>query len=61
MTAEEFERRTGQAPRQDDLARVNCELAGEVGHWQCGWCAVHDGPRFACACAVRAIGRPPSE
>lgn len=60
MTAEEFEQRTGQAPRQDDLERVNCNTAGEVGHYLCGWCAKHDKPRFICGCLVMVTGGAPS-
>ena len=32
----------------DDLERCNCELAGEVGHYSCGWCSECDLPRFMC-------------
>ena len=52
MTAEEFEKRTGSKPRNDDLARVNCTHAGEPGHAACGWCHVHNLPRFQCGCRV---------
>jgi hypothetical protein len=54
MNAEEFEQKTGYPPIQDDLERVNCKQVGEAGHWQCGWCKVHDLPRFACACETAA-------
>ena len=37
-------------PRHDDLRRVNCKHAGEVGHLFCGWCKKHDRPRFECTC-----------
>lgn len=48
MTAVEFTERTGYAPVQDDLERVNCAEAGEPGHWGCGWCDKHNGPRYEC-------------
>lgn len=50
VTAEEFKKKTGHLPVQDDLERCNCKLAGQVGHLQCGWCKVHDQPRFICGC-----------
>ena len=45
MNAEEFERKTGHKPIQDDLERVNCENAGKIGHDLCGVC-VHGYPKF---------------
>ena len=53
ITAEMFEKATGQEPVQDDLARVNCERAGEIGHMDCGWCTFHNKPHFMCGCRVR--------
>ena len=50
MNAEEFEEKVGRAPIHDDLERVNCPDAGELGHWYCGWCPEHDKPRFECGC-----------
>ena len=50
MNAEEFERKVGRPPRNDDLERVNCVAAGDPGHWYCGWCREHDLPRFECGC-----------
>lgn len=52
MDEAEFRRRVGTPPVQDDLDRVNCPKAGETGHWQCGWCEVHDKPRFMCGCVL---------
>lgn len=49
MKADEFKARFGE-PVNDDLERVNCEQAGEIGHQQCGMCSVHDKPRFMCGC-----------
>jgi hypothetical protein len=45
MTAEEFKARYGTHPVNDDLARVNCELAGQLFHQCCGLCE-HGTPRF---------------
>ena len=48
MTAYEFEQATGKKPEQDDLARVNCNQVGQIGHLCCGWCAICDGPNSEC-------------
>lgn len=37
---------TGRKPVEDDLERVNCPHAGEVGHWSCGWNWVLSAPVF---------------
>lgn len=37
ITAEKFEERTGYPPEDDDLERCNCEVAGTMGHFMCGW------------------------
>ena len=52
MQAYEFEKATGRKPDQDDLERVNCNQAGEIGHISCGWCHKCDGPCFQCLCGV---------
>ena len=52
MDDEEFKKRTGRAPEQDDLERVNCPKAGKIMHSACGWCEQHDKPRFECGCFV---------
>ena len=49
MTSHEFTAKTGYAPEQDDLERVNCEHAGEIGHQMYGWCVICDKPRFSCS------------
>lgn len=54
LTAEEFETRFGIKPKNDDLERVNCPRVGELGHWMCGICSIHHGPRFACGCTTRS-------
>jgi len=48
MTAEVFKEKTGEDPVDDDLDRVNCAIAGELGHSSCGWCKECDHPRFMC-------------
>ena len=53
ITEIEFTEKAGFAPDQDDLRRANCQLAGETGHWHCGWCAEHDKPRFVCGCRAK--------
>ncbi len=53
MTADEFIKKTGSKPVQDDLERVNCLKAGQMGHWSCGWCQECDTPQFECGCFVR--------
>ena len=51
MTKEEFKEKAGYEPGYDDLDRVNCPKAGEAGHHFCGWCDIHDLPRFMCGCS----------
>ena len=46
ITAEEFEKATGHPPVQDDLERCNCDKAGQMGHWQCGWDEERNLPVF---------------
>lgn len=48
ITAEEFEKLFGRPPFEDDLDRVNCDKAGDVGHWMCGWCLEHGVPKLKC-------------
>lgn len=52
MDSKTFEQKTGTAPINDDLERVNCDMVGRIGHWSCGWCDTHDKPRFQCGCLV---------
>ena len=54
MTEKQFEILTGYKPVQDDLERVNCEQAGEVGHEHCGWDYENGRPRFEGAPAKEA-------
>lgn len=50
MDEGEFLERTGIKPEGDDLTRVNCPYAGEIGHRGCGWCDVCNQPKFICVC-----------
>ena len=58
MIAEQYRAFTGRWPIQDDLARVNCRIAGEVGHFSCGWCEKHNAPMFHCVCGWQSDGQP---
>ena len=49
-TAEQYKERTGHEPVDDDLERLNCERAGELGHFHCGFCQLHMKPRHVCGC-----------
>ena len=53
ITKEIFIEKVGREPEDDDLERCNCNQAGEVGHYSCGWCYEHDKPRFVCGCLWR--------
>ena len=46
ITREKFIEATGREPEQDDLERVNCKQAGEIGHFCCGWDEPANLPRF---------------
>ena len=48
LTAEGFKAITGREPQQDDLDRVNCAQAGQIGHGSCGLCRTCGKPRFVC-------------
>jgi hypothetical protein len=48
ITHEKYIAATGFSPERDDLDRCNCQLAGEIGHFSCGWCEHCDKPRFVC-------------
>lgn len=50
MDAKEFTEKVGRAPVDDDLERSNCPTPGSAGHYCCGWCGIHDKPRFECGC-----------
>jgi hypothetical protein len=55
ITAAMFKATTGREPQDDDLERVNCPTVGKPGHSQCGWCPVHQGPRYGCGCLVATL------
>lgn len=46
ITEEMFKSATGFDPVEDDLERCNCQKAGEVGHWYCGWNPDKNQPAF---------------
>lgn len=48
ITEKNFKDATGREPENDDLERVNCGKAGYVGHTGCGWCYLHNLPKFEC-------------
>lgn len=50
MNLSEFITKVGRMPQHDDLERVNCEQAGNPGHFMCGFCWIHNLPRFECGC-----------
>lgn len=50
VTVQDFIEATGRYPQQDDMARCNCNFAGEVGHSDCGWCDCMDRPVFQGGC-----------
>lgn len=50
ITEKEFKEHFGFKPQQDDLDRVNCEKAGQVGHLMCGICERCRLPKFRCSC-----------
>lgn len=45
MTHDEFVARFKREPQNDDLARINCPIAGTIGHSNCGLCE-HGLARF---------------
>jgi len=50
MNKAQYKDMTGQENSQDDLDRVNCPHAGEIGHKNCGWCWECGTPAFLCTC-----------
>ena len=46
ITSEQYKEAVGVDPKDDDLERCNCEKAGEVGHWSCGWDKITNLPVF---------------
>lgn len=52
MDEKEYLEKVGCPPQDDDLERVNCKNAGKLGHQHCGFCDVHNKPRFICGCKI---------
>lgn len=46
ITTRRFTEIVGRPPIQDDLARCNCDRAGEPGHYSCGWDTILNVPFF---------------
>lgn len=46
ITREMFVNALGFEPEQDDLDRCNCKMAGELGHFFCGWDGNRNKPNF---------------
>jgi hypothetical protein len=46
ITVAKFIQTTGREPENDDMERVNCAVAGSVGHFFCGWDHRADRPVF---------------
>ena len=57
ITSEQFKQATGREPEYDDMERVNCADAGQIGHYACGWCR-HDRPYFTCAGCMKERCQP---
>jgi hypothetical protein len=55
ITAEAFLTATGREPENDDLERANCPLAGESGHYYCGWDRAQNRPAYETGCNVPAL------
>ena len=50
ITTEKCREALKSDPTMDDMERVNCPREGHIGHSNCGWCILHDQPRFVCMC-----------
>jgi hypothetical protein len=57
MKEDQFRALFGITPIQDDLERVNCGKAGEIGHSHCGICECGQ-PRFICGHVQSGIKSP---
>jgi hypothetical protein len=58
ITAEQFRHATGRDPVGDDLERVNCSKAGDLGHWFCGWDDMANLPRFLSSSQHIVVDKP---
>ena len=50
ITPEQFKKRFGFDPIDDDIERVVCQSVGQHGHYSCGVCLKHKKPRYVCGC-----------
>ena len=50
VNGDQFHFMTGRWPDNDDLDRVNCSYAGEIGHHYCGVCMECLQPKHMCLC-----------
>lgn len=57
ITREKFIEATGREPEQDDLERVNCKQAGEIGHLCCGWDEISDKPELETMRRARSLNQ----
>jgi hypothetical protein len=48
VTEEYFRYAMKRAPTIEELIQCNCDIAGEPGHLNCGWCIPCDKPKFVC-------------
>lgn len=46
VTRSQFKAATSFSPEQDDLERCNCDKAGQLGHFMCGWDEKRNLPNF---------------
>ena len=58
MTREDHTKEVESGHGPNDLDRVTCPKAGQLGHGLCGWCERHDKPRHICGCVKNP---PPSQ
>ena len=55
ITPRRFEAVVGYPPKDDDIERCNCEKAGQIGHYYCGWDTINNKPRFMTGIPYRDI------
>lgn len=61
ITEEQFEAMCARKPEYDDMARVNCNKCGQLGHFACGICDNHHIPRLQCGCLLIGKQKLPIE
>lgn len=60
VSVETFTYCTGNLPQFDDMKRVNCTLAGEKGHENCGWNYTKNLPAYSVPTSISdRMPRPP--